>query len=369
MLLKFKNKDSREASAEALADMLRQSDERREYFLLGLRTLLQYLSEFVLDIKEIGSEEFKQRISGLSEVLATEKKIRKLRSRFEKDRKNIAAYAVRQKDYLFDREAELKNIIGLLSQAIVTLDTENRQYNEKLLAQSKRIEEITLLDDIRKLKQMLIQEIEHMRATVREKQSRDTSKLETLSKQVDVLNMELQRVRAESVTDGLTGIYNRKAFDRHLDEIIKKNAVSHSPFSMLMIDIDDFKKFNDTYGHLTGDRVLLAVANKCRQSIRSEDFFARYGGEEFVVLLPGASLENAVIKARHICKSIASARYFLEDAPGGGQTLSVTVSIGVSMYRKGDSDESVTTRADKALYAAKHAGKNCVVSENQVSDV
>jgi diguanylate cyclase len=106
-----------------------------------------------------------------------------------------------------------------------------------------------------------------------------------------------------------------------------------------------------------GDRVILALANACRQMIRRDDFLARYGGEEFVILLPGASRRNAAKKARQICTSVAQTHYTLaaeKDEP----TLSITVSIGVSDYRRGDNVESLLQRADKALYDAKAAGKN-----------
>ena len=175
----------------------------------------------------------------------------------------------------------------------------------------------------------------------------------------------MEKVRAESVTDGLTGIYNRKAFDNQIGELVEKDTISRSPFALLMLDIDDFKKINDNYGHQTGDRVILAVINKCRQSIRGEDFLARYGGEEFAIILPDASLRNAVKKANHICKSIAAARYCLDNVPGS-PTLSVTISIGVSSLQRADTVVAVTQRADKALYAAKYAGKNCVISEKEV---
>jgi len=134
-----------------------------------------------------------------------------------------------------------------------------------------------------------------------------------------------------------------------------------------MLDIDDFKKINDKYGHQTGDRVILAVISKCRQSIRGEDFLARYGGEEFAIILPGASLKNAAKKADHICKSIAATRYCLDDVPGI-PILSITISIDVSCLQRADTVAAVTRRADKALYAAKYAGKNRVFSETSVTE-
>lgn len=109
------------------------------------------------------------------------------------------------------------------------------------------------------------------------------------------------------------------------------------------------------------------MINKCRQSIRGEDFIARYGGDEFAFILPGASSKNAVKKANHICKSIAATCYCLADV-AGGPTLSVTVSTGVSQLQKADTVAAVIQRADKALYAAKYAGKNCVFSEKAAAN-
>jgi len=362
MLIKFKNKDNHQTDAEALALELRDSNRKTEFYLLSIRALMQFTKEFALDLKEINSDGFKEDISGLSEVFATESKLKKIQSRFEKGKKRIDAFIRLQKKYLLDRENEFKDIIDILTKAMVTHDTANQEYHQKILKQSQKIEEITRLDDIKKLKKALIEEIEQIRETVKEKQFQDSTQLEVLAKQVDNLSVELEKVRTESLTDGMTGIYNRKAFDRHIDDLVEKNTVTKAPFALLMLDIDDFKKVNDVYGHPTGDRVILAIINKCRKSIRGEDFFARYGGEEFVIVLPGASLRNGIKRAEHICKSIASTHYYLDDV-AGNPTLSVTVSIGVSSLQKGDTAVSVTQRADKALYAAKHNGKNCVFSE------
>jgi diguanylate cyclase len=364
MLLRFKKKDGAQTNLEDLATELSESNQKKDYFLLAIRSLLQLLKEFALDLKEIDSDGYKKDISHLFEKISTENKLRQIESRFEKGKKRIDAFIELQKKYLLDREIEFKDIIDILSRAMVTLDTENREYNQKILNQSEKIEEITRLDDIKKLKKALIQEIEQIRETVKEKQSRDSTKLEILSKQVNNLSVELERVRTESRTDGMTGIYNRKAFDSHISTLVEKNTVCRAPFSLLMLDIDNFKKINDQYGHPTGDRVILAIINECRQSIRGEDFFARYGGEEFVIILPGASLKNAKKRAEHICKSIASTRYYLDDV-AGSPTLTVTISIGVSSFRKADTVTTVTQRADKALYAAKHNGKNCVFSEKK----
>ncbi len=169
-----------------------------------------------------------------------------------------------------------------------------------------------------------------------------------------------------ATTDGLTGLYNH----RYMQEQIAKNIASSrrykSKFSILLLDIDFFKKFNDTYGHQAGDAVLRYVADLLKKSIRSTDIAARYGGEELVVILTNTDNSEAYITADKICKKIASKLMKISDK----QEVNVTVSIGVSTYPENGSDSTeLIEHADKGLYFAKHNGRNQVgkVEEGQQS--
>ncbi len=363
MLLKKKETDA--FDIDELQEKLRDEEEKRRFFLIAIRALLVFVRDFSLDLKEIDSDGFRKGIDDLTEKFISGEKAKTIRSFFEKHKKTIVSFINRQKIYLHDREKELKDIIALLTKAMTTLDAENRDYNEKIYKQTDKIEQITLLDDIKKIKNALSNEIERMRVTVKEKQAHEKKRIETLSNKVSSLNVELEKAKEESLKDGLTGIYNRKTFDSHIRNLVERNTVKHLPFSMLMLDIDDFKEINDTYGHSIGDRVIMAVVHKCRESTRSHDFFARYGGDEFVIVLPGISFRNALKKAKQLSKSIAESRYSLSELRDGNK-LSFTVSIGMATYRKGDSAETTAGRADRALYAAKHSGKNRVISEKDL---
>jgi diguanylate cyclase len=365
MLFSFRKKDPQEGGVVDWAEAAKRCEERREFFLLAARTLVQCLREYALDIEELNSARFKADLVDLAETLGSDEKISRLQARFRRDTDGIDAFARRQKNYLHDRETEYKEIVSILSKAMATLDFENQEYNRSILAQSRRLEEITFLDDIKRIKQVLLQEVEQLQAAVRQKELRDVAKIEKLALQVSALNNELQAARTESERDSLTGVYNRRAFDRRLADLMTRNTLQVQPFALLMIDIDDFKRINDSYGHPTGDRVLVTLVNKCRQSVRGEDLLARYGGEEFAILLLGASLRNAVKKARQICESIGSARYLLEGMPAC-EPLGITVSIGVSAWCSGDTAADLVGRADKALYLAKGAGKNRVLSEKDI---
>ena len=162
-----------------------------------------------------------------------------------------------------------------------------------------------------------------------------------------------------ATTDSLTGVYNRRTFKELAEPQLSRSRRGHLPVSLLMLDLDHFKRINDTYGHLAGDDVLKAFAVLVRNCLRKEDLLARYGGEEFVVLLPGAAPPAAAILAERIREEVA-ARPF--DA--NGHLVRVTVSQGVAS-EAGDtlpSLEAMLGRADEALYSAKNQGRNRVVA-------
>ena len=362
----FRQPAKSETAAASLADLLELCQAQQKFYRTAVQDLLEYVQRFSLDLSEIGADEFKGEMGGMIHLISSEETLSRLQKGFAARKSRIDLYIDHLKEYLSERETELKDIIEILSRAMAELDSENRQFNDRIFSQSDRIEQITLLDDIKKVKTALVKEVEGLKSTVIEKQKREHQRLQHLSRKVSTLNRELEMTRAESMRDGLTGVLNRKSFDSQLLDLVVKNKSSRAPFSLLLIDIDNFKRINDTYGHPVGDRVLVAVANKCAAAIRKDDLIARYGGEEFALILPGASLRRAVKRARKLCSEIGSVCYTL-DGSLQGQELSVTVSIGVSRFRNTDSVRTVLQRADRALYGAKEAGKNRVLSEKDLS--
>lgn len=359
----FGESDNEKVDPAVLAGDIVEARDRLNVFLESIRALFLFVREYTMDISEIDAEGFKKQLEALQEKFQGDEKTKTIAAQFERQKVKILNHIQRQKTYLGERETEFREIIDLMTTAMTGLDNENRDFYSSIRSQGERFEEITLLDDIKRIKNELVREVEKMGAMVREKENLDQRTLDALSSQVDILKKELDRARHSANTDGLTGINNRKALDGHLRNLVERNTVTHSPFSLLMMDLDDFKQLNDTYGHTVGDRMLLAFAEKCRNAVRSDDFLARYGGEEFILILPGASLRNANKKARQLCRSVAAARYAADDSPRS-DVVSVTVSIGVSTYRKGDTEKSLVDRADQCLYKAKEAGKNRVVSES-----
>ena len=360
MFLKRHKADANENVID-LGKRLLDSENRENAYSAVIRTMMVLLKEFALDIAEIKTERFCRGMDDFADRFFEQKKPKRILSLFDKQKPVITGFIDDQKRYIGEREDELRNIIDLLTRAMVSVDTENDAYHRQILKQSEKMERITRLDDIRKIKSALEKEVETLRETVRSKQEDERERIENLSGQVQSLRQELAHAKEESLRDGLTGVYNRRAFDEHLQSLAERNLLLRQDFSVLILDIDDFKHVNDNYGHPVGDRVLLAMANTFGQMVRSDDFLARYGGEEFVIILPGASRRNAVKKAKQICKTIHKTRYTLE--PDDAQSsLSITVSIGVAAFAKGDTAQTVLEKADQALYKAKQSGKNCVMS-------
>jgi diguanylate cyclase (GGDEF)-like protein len=171
-------------------------------------------------------------------------------------------------------------------------------------------------------------------------------------------NAELhKRTQELSIVDDLTGAYNYRHFVRVLQEERKRAVRYQQPLSIIMTDIDWFKKLNDSYGHEVGNIVLEQLASVIKQCVRDVDIFARYGGEEFVVILPQTSQAEASVIAERIRRRVAE---MVVDTRDAGK-LRITISIGISSYpENGKSAEELVSIADQALYRAKDSGKNLV---------
>ncbi len=171
-------------------------------------------------------------------------------------------------------------------------------------------------------------------------------------------NMRVQRkLQQEANVDVLTGLRNRRWLDENLHRFVERNRRSNEPLSVLMIDVDHFKRFNDTYGHAAGDRALGSVARLIMTRLRPGDRGARYGGEEFAVILPATNLEGACTAAERLRRAMAETPV---ESPDGSQLPPVTISVGVAEVTTDDTAAGLLARADAALYRAKAGGRNRV---------
>ncbi len=169
------------------------------------------------------------------------------------------------------------------------------------------------------------------------------------------LSQKNQELTYASITDGLTGLYNRSFLDRRLSEDVEKSQRYQHKMAFMMMDIDHFKKVNDSHGHQVGDEVLINLATLLKHQLRASDFLARYGGEEIALIESGSNVQNAIDSAERIRTAVMAA--FLSDSI---KDLKITISIGIAIYEEGMNAKSLIEAADAALYLAKKQGRNRV---------
>ncbi|GAA0770713.1 GGDEF domain-containing protein [Roseibium denhamense] len=226
-------------------------------------------------------------------------------------------------------------------------------------------ERIKSVKDASKLQMYVTHLVKSTQNAVVSNRKLETQLLES-KKHIEKLQSSLEAIRYESLTDELTTLNNRKHFENSIERVIEHAKESRRGFTLLMTDIDHFKKFNDTYGHQTGDQVLRLVALAVKQNIKGEDVACRYGGEEFALILPHTGLTEAVDIGERIREAVQSKELVKRST---GENLGrVTISIGVAHFRPHDTSHSIVSRADEALYAAKADGRNNVKTEDDLSE-
>lgn len=191
---------------------------------------------------------------------------------------------------------------------------------------------------------------------LRERYENLLDKVEQMEKETREVRAHMEAEKARATTDALTGLPNRAAYDERIVEEVERWRRYNSHFSVAVGDLDFFKRINDNYGHLAGDKVLRLIAKVIRLKLRGADFIARYGGEEFVIIMPSTSVEEANKAIDKIRQAVSKSPFNFHGKPVG-----VTMSFGVTESQEGDNGESLFSRADELLYKAKANGRNQVV--------
>ncbi len=256
-----------------------------------------------------------------------------------------------------EREEVLKKTLTQLLAEIQLLNSESDTFGGRIDSHIVSLTKALSLEDIQHIQQTIIDELGKVRETNRTLKNR----LETVSKEAETLRGELTTVRTYAMIDELTKAYTRRSFEDTIASKINLYRQTGVGFSLILYDIDHFKKVNDTYGHGVGDQVLFISSEIIRKNMRKSDLLARYGGEEFVVLLPGMALEDAVRLGDQLRSILAAAKFVFRE-----ENLTVTASFGVSSIRQGDDRDALVNRVDKALYLAKSSGRNRVCSESDL---
>jgi diguanylate cyclase len=231
------------------------------------------------------------------------------------------------------------------------------QYGASLEAISADLADVDERKGLRDILATLVKATQDVAATNRSLETR----LKDSRGEIDSLRETLETVRLESLIDPLTGIANRRHFESTLMSAVEEAGTSGEPLALIVIDIDEFKRFNDTYGHLTGDQVLRLVGAAMRENVDGSATLARFGGEEFGIILPRTTREKATACAETIRANVMG-RELLKRSTG--ESLGrVTISLGVAMLRPTEPAASLIERADHCMYRAKRAGRNRTMTD------
>jgi diguanylate cyclase len=255
---------------------------------------------------------------------------------------------------------DLQEILAIVLSEVTELTGQTEEYESFISNSINILSENASTDEIRAVIGTIIDKTKTLGQhgkTMRHKLTETTDTLETLKK-------DFEQVKTEALVDFLTGAPNRKAFDETLTKVTGETTSDNTDLSLLMIDIDHFKRFNDEQGHLIGDEVLRFVAKRIKELVRGRDFLARFGGEEFALILPETPMAGATVVAESIRSFFAQAT--LKEVATSKKLGKITVSIGVACYRPGEPTKEFINRSDQALYFAKNNGRNCAATESEL---
>lgn len=278
----------------------------------------------------------------------TEDRCRDMHARFLSDARN--------EEVMRRAGDQINATIRSVSGAVKDVHDATTTYSGTLENVSDRMSKIQKPEEMREIVQSVMSDTRNML----ERNQKLEHELDKSSALMQDLQRDLEQVRKEAMTDGLTGLSNRKAFDAAIARVTEEAQSSNTTFTLLMVDIDHFKTFNDNYGHQIGDQVLRLVARTLVEGVKGRDISARYGGEEFAIILPETTLSAGVAVGNSLRKAVATKDVI--NRSSGEKLGRITMSVGVAEFIPGERVEDLIERADAALYTAKHNGRNQVAA-------
>lgn len=243
--------------------------------------------------------------------------------------------------------------------ALLVSIAQTSKYGQNLDQHIERLRDADDLDMVQNVVGSILEET----GVVLSSQENLQRQMEQTSRELNTLHEELRKREELAHTDELTRLYNRRAFNVRLAEEINRARRYHHTLSLIMLDLDDFKKVNDTYGHLVGDRLLAMTAKAIELTIRGADVASRYGGEEFAIICPQTDLKGACRLAERLRSAIDGTDFTVR-----GVSIRATISLGVALLNDDDGPDDLVDRADRSLYLAKRTGKNRVCAETDLEN-
>tara|TARA_R110000868_G_scaffold10138_5_gene49519 strand:+ start:5590 stop:6660 length:1071 start_codon:yes stop_codon:yes gene_type:complete len=264
-------------------------------------------------------------------------------------------------DAILESGGMMSRELGAVTESLKAAEADTAAYGATLAGATSQLGSAANDPNIKKLVESLVAATAKM-----QRRSHDLeSKLQATSKEVTTLRDNLERVREEAMTDALTGIANRKRFDESLRKARRESDEKGSPLSLVLCDIDFFKRFNDTWGHQTGDQIIRFVAGCLTRHALEHHIVSRYGGEEFGIVMPNTSPEEAAQIGEKIRRTVESKKLLRKST--NEDLGNITISIGVATYQGSESIEELIERTDTNLYSSKTEGRNRITTDGSTS--
>ncbi|MBI1395284.1 MAG: diguanylate cyclase [Betaproteobacteria bacterium] len=357
--------------AERLEDWSRLAQQLKQYWMkVELRVepddelianLLRLFGLVVENLDELVEDDqwVKGQVAVLQELISRPVDLRSVREA-ERGFKEVIYKQSQLKAGLSEAKTTLKSLLSVFVERLAEVTGTTAEYHEKIERYAERIATTDTIDSLRSLVEELMSDTRGMQVDML--RSRDEllsarHQAEAAQQRVRQLEVELEKVSEQVREDQLTGTLNRRGMDDAMTREIARTIRSGKPMSIAVLDLDNFKKLNDTYGHSAGDAALVHLARIIRRTVRPTDVIARYGGEEFVIILSDTDHETAAAVTVRLQRELTK-RFFLHD----NERLLITFSAGVAQYVPGEDEASFFARADRAMYQAKEQGKNQVVT-------
>ncbi len=256
-----------------------------------------------------------------------------------------------------DTRIAIGDMLNVMVEHLKDWDTSSNQFSDKLNECIRKLDNDPSIEEVKKIVTTVTDQAKQARNA---NQNIQTT-LHNLSDEILTLRQDVDRLGNDALTDSLTQIMNRRGYDTALKDATEKCTEDGTVCSLVVLDIDDFKRINDTFGHQVGDKILKFIASTLGKNVRGNDILARYGGEEFAVILPDTNFDGAMRVAENLRKAVAARQ--LTTGSNGKVIGRITASIGVSCFRKDEPLDDFFDRVDKLMYQAKQKGKDQVVGE------
>ncbi len=319
--------------------------------------VLTALTETATELNDSDAEEISQQCLLLGERISNAALDNQSVSDWDEALQLALKLVKRERDFAITRIDDFRQMIWVVIQGLREAFRDEQSADNEVIQHLSSLNKAVHSDSIDEMRTEIVAAIVLINRAIEDRKNRQRVQLEELGEQLNKMRHDLLIAQKELALGPMTRLYNRASFDQLLEKTIELSLFSGQPSSLLMVDIDHFKDINDKYGHISGDRAVLHVAQVLSKAFpRKTDFVARYGGDEFAVILQETEARDGAMLAKRLLGDMHGLTFVAEN----GERLEISLSIGVSALLANDKANDWISRSDQALYQAKRAGRGCV---------